>query len=128
MPLPALQGEGHLGIQETTNSQHLSAGLHASLQNSRVLRPTKEENRTLEFNKMATQEDFVKDVRQNMDVLRHNFPDLLSSLDQQQQLRRLVNDRKSEAFLCAVVMLMGDQPEGYAACSDGTTLSIVALT
>ena len=103
MPLPALQGEGHLGIQETTNSQHLSASLNVSLQKSRVLQPTQEEDRTLGFNKMATQEDFLKDAHRNMNDLRNNFPALLSSLDQQQQVRRLMQRQlKIQSFLmCA---------------------------
>ena len=68
---------------------------------------------------MATQEDFLKDVHRNMDVLRRNFPDLLSSLDQQQQVRHLINDRKSKAFLCALVALAGEEPEGYAEPGEG---------
>ena len=76
---------------------------------------------------MATQEGFPSEVQKVASDLRISYPELLSSLDQQQQLRRLVNDRKSKAFLCAVITLTGEQPNGYAAGSDGTALTIADL-
>ena len=128
MPLPTSVGRGSFGHPGDLQPQHLSASQHGvSLQKSRVRRPTKEADKHSISNKMATQEGFPSEVQKVASDLRISYPELLSSLDQQQQLRRLVNDRKSKAFLCAVITLTGEQPNGYAAGSDGTALTIADL-
>ena len=63
---------------------------------------------------MASHQDFQKEVERISNDLHSNFPALLSSFDQQQQVRRLITDKKSKAFLCAVIVLSGEQPADNA--------------
>ena len=63
---------------------------------------------------MASHQDFQKEVERISNDLHSNFPALLSSFDQQQQVRRLITDKKSKAFLCAVIILSGEQPADNA--------------